>query len=165
MSTQLDIFVIVSIVGLVIISVIRFAKNRKVPNFLVQLALLIFCGFFAVRDLLVNIDTTAKGAGSDIPFAVVLYGCMLFGMLGSYGYNRLSIPRAQRPEFDLGLFLAPMLASPLVFIPLLGAMQNADVDLNGLTTPKLMVFLVAFENGFFWKEYFDHRRAERTEGQ
>ncbi len=44
---------------------------------------------------------------------------------------------------------------------LLAALQNADVDLENLTAPRMIVFLVAFENGFFWKEYFDHRRKDK----
>jgi hypothetical protein len=28
-----------------------------------------------------------------------------------------------------------------------------------------MVFFVAFENGFFWKDYFDQRRKEKARGK
>jgi hypothetical protein len=59
--------------------------------------------------------------------------------------------------------LLPMLASPLVFIPLLGAFQNAPVDLMSLTLPKFMVFFVAFQNGFFWKEVVDNFRKKQLE--
>jgi hypothetical protein len=86
---------------------------------------------------------------------------MLLGMAAQYGYNRFEQPKAERKAFDFGLFIAPIFASPIIFIPLLAALQNADLDLTRLTTPKMMVFFVAFENGFFWKEYFDHRRLEK----
>jgi hypothetical protein len=33
-----------------------------------------------------------------------------------------------------------------------------------MTLPRLMIFLVAFENGFFWKEYFDRKRKEVVKG-
>ena len=96
---------------------------------------------------------------------IILYLCMLLGMAAQYAHNRFFLPKAQRPEFDFGLFLAPIFASPIIFIPLLAAMQNAEVDLAQLTVPKMMVFFVAFENGFFWKEYFDHRRQEKQKGE
>jgi hypothetical protein len=75
--------------------------------------------------------------------------------------DRYAGPRPNRQPFDLGTFLAPMLVSPIVFIPLLSAFQSIDVDLANLATPKLMIFLVTFENGFFWKAFFDNRRREQ----
>ena len=77
-----------------------------------------------------------------------------------YLYTLLSMPKNQRRSFDFASFIAPVFASPIVFIPLLASFQNADVDLTNLTLPKFMVFFVAFENGFFWKELVDNRRKE-----
>jgi hypothetical protein len=54
----------------------------------------------------------------------------------------------------------PVLASPIVFIPLLASLQNADPDLSRIDVPGFMIFVVAFENGFFWKEYFDNRKRK-----
>ena len=56
--------------------------------------------------------------------------------------------------------LAPVLASPIIFIPLLASQQNADLDLSRFDIPRFMIFLVAFENGFFWREYFDNRKKK-----
>ena len=50
-----------------------------------------------------------------------------------------------------------------MFIPLLAALQNTVDNLQNLTAVKMMVFFVAFENGFFWKEYFDHRLKAKQE--
>ena len=83
---------------------------------------------------------------------------MLLGMLAQYGYNYFVTPKSDRKAFDLGVFIAPVFASPVVFIPLLAALQNADIDLTALTIPRMMVFLVAFQNGFFWKDFFDRQR-------
>ena len=87
------------------------------------------------------------------------------GMIAQYLYSWLGQPPSKRKtkRFDMGLFIAPIFTSPIVFIPLLAALQNAVVDLQNLTTPKMMLFLVAFENGFFWKEYFDHRQELKKE--
>ena len=60
------------------------------------------------------------------------------------------------------MFIAPVFASPIVFIPLLTAFQNANVDLNRLTVPKLLIFFVAYQNGFFWKEFFDLKQREEA---
>ena len=65
---------------------------------------------------------------------------------------------SERQPFNIGRFLAPVFASPIVFIPLLGAFQSMDIDITNLTLPKIMVFFVAFENGFFWKEVVDNHQ-------
>jgi hypothetical protein len=104
-------------------------------------------------------DITLKGEeDNSLYFAIVLYLCMIIGMFSHYAYTRFTKPKDKRPSFDLGLFLAPFFTSPIIFIPLLASLQNANIDLQNLTTTKIMVFIVAFENGFFWKEYFNNRR-------
>jgi hypothetical protein len=53
----------------------------------------------------------------------------------------------------------PIFASPIVFVPLLTL--TTDVASGGvLGDGKLMVYLVAFQNGFFWKGFFEQRRAQ-----
>jgi hypothetical protein len=85
-------------------------------------------------------------------------------MLAQHAYARLSKPRRRRRRrFDLGTFLAPIFASPIVFIPLLATIQAAGVDLYRVNGARFMLFLVAFENGFFWKVIFDQRREMKTE--
>ena len=106
--------------------------------------------------------TIAKSASSDIAFGTALFIFMVLGMFAQFLYRYFSNPRTKREAFDWGLFIAPLFASPIIFIPLLAAMQNAEVDLTQLTAPRMMIFLVAFQNGFFWKEFFDKRQRELT---
>jgi len=69
----------------------------------------------------------------------------------------------ERLTFAPMTFLMPILASPIVFIPLLTI--AAEVNSPGiLSQSKLMVYLVAFQNGFFWKSFFEQRRRESAEG-
>jgi hypothetical protein len=86
---------------------------------------------------------------------------MVVGMASHYLYNLLMKSARTRQPFDLRRFIAPIFASPIVFIPLLGAFQSADIDLTNLMLPKYMVFLVAFENGFFWRELVENRTKEQ----
>ena len=58
-----------------------------------------------------------------------------------------------------------MFAAPIILIPLLAAFQGADIDLAKLTTPRIMMFCVAFQNGFFWKEFFDRKQKEVEVGK
>jgi hypothetical protein len=168
MSTLLKVFCSISLAGLLIIAVYRFvtAETKRIGYFILQLAVLAVCfgvlyTFFFTREQII-----VKGPGHEVYFVLVLYLCMLLGMLAQYLHKRFEQPKADRKKqkFDFGMFIAPVFASPIVFIPLLAALQNVVTgDLRNLTTAKLMVFFVAFENGFFWKEYFDHRRKIKQE--
>jgi hypothetical protein len=92
---------------------------------------------------------------------------MTGGMFAQYLYRYLERPVRYRQKWDWGCFIAPIFASPIVFIPLAAAFQNVDIDLTNprLKLPQLMIFLVAFENGFFWKEYFDRKRKQLEKGK
>ncbi len=50
---------------------------------------------------------------------------------------------------------------PTKAISLMVAVQNGDFGAQGLSTARFMLLLVSFENGFFWKEYFDNRAIQR----
>ena len=45
------------------------------------------------------------------------------------------------------------------------ALQNVDMDLMSMNAPRIMVFFVAFENGFFWKGYLAKRQEEVRQGR
>lgn len=168
MSGSMTFLIALSLAGLAALAIYRAIKTKNRRGFILQMLVLVVCFAFlyAMFDFPIVAQTPAgKGEdGQDVYLVIVLYICMLLGMLAQYAYNRFEQPKEERKKFDLGLFFAPVFASPIIFIPLLAALQNADIDLTKLTTAKTMVFLVAFENGFFWKEYFDHRRKGKEQG-
>ena len=94
-----------------------------------------------------------KGTETGWPIYAFAYLAMVIGMLSQYLYARFTAPAGQRPPFDWGSFIAPIFVSPIIFVPLcstLGVGEHAE-------TGQYMIFLVAFENGFFFKGYFDQR--------
>ena len=95
--------------------------------------------------------------GSDVGVAVVLcYGAMLLGMVAQYGYAQ-GERRQRRFRFEPVSFMMPIFASPIIFIPLLSLTTDLSVG-GAFTQSKLMVYLVAFQNGFFWKSFFEQQR-------
>jgi hypothetical protein len=92
------------------------------------------------------------------PLVLALFAFMVLGMGAEYLYHYLD----SRPNvsFDWGSFVKPFLVSPLVFVPLAASLQNAKVDLSRFNIPLLMLFLVAFENGFLWRGYFTRKLAQ-----
>ena len=93
--------------------------------------------------------------GLDETASVVLcYTSMLMGMLAEHGYVR--IERDEKLRIDATVLL-PIFASPIVFIPLLTLTSDIG-DGGAFSRAKLMVYLVAFQNGFFWKTFFEQQR-------
>lgn len=118
-------------------------------------------GLSTTRD--VSIDgSPATGEGIHEVAAVTLcYLAMLLGMMAEYAYAQAEQGK-KRLRFVPMTLVMPILASPIVFIPLLTL--AGDISTGGaFTRAKLMVYLVAFQNGFFWKSFFEQRRREVTE--
>ena len=171
MPSSLTLLVAAAMLGLLIY---RFAIARRTAEwqpFLIDLAALaaftVFLHFLVGFPVPSN-DVIGKGApDEDLKLAALLGVCMLLGMLAQTFYQHFTLPRKIRvhKKLDWGLFFAPVCASPIVFIPLMVALQNANIDLKQLTIARLMIFFVAFQNGFFWKEHFDHQRKDIEEGK
>jgi drug/metabolite transporter (DMT)-like permease len=102
-----------------------------------------------------------KGPVEEGVAVVLCYLAMLSGMAAQYAYAQAERGR-RRLKWEPLAFLMPVFASPIVFIPLLTIMT--DIQLGGaFTKAKLMVYLVAFQNGFFWKGFFERQRETAAE--
>jgi|HubBroStandDraft_1064217.scaffolds.fasta_scaffold768583_1 hypothetical protein len=103
----------------------------------------------------------AKGSPeTDVrPLVFALFIFMLLGMAAEYLYHFLD-GNSSETKFDWKTFVKPFLVSPLVFVPLAASLQNANVDLSRFNIPLLMLYLVAFENGFLWRGYFTRKLAQ-----
>ena len=152
----------ISLVGSFLLTLWGFLRDRGIMHSLLLVALLSAAGVGYYALFQSGTQVLPKGDQPiQWPLLLVLYVCMLLGMASSSVYGRLSLPKLTRPPFDAGNLIAPFVVSPIIFIPLLGAFQNASADFASLTAPKLMMFLVAFENGFFWKGFFDNRQRKQ----
>jgi hypothetical protein len=96
------------------------------------------------------------GSTADTVTVIVCYLAMLLGMMAEYGYAQAEKGYTHF-KFEPLSFLMPIFASPIVFIPLVTL--TSDLGQGGaFTRAKLMVYLVAFQNGFFWRSFFEERR-------
>jgi hypothetical protein len=100
-----------------------------------------------------------RGRGDGESAALVIsYVSMVIGMIAHYVYAK-----AEKGETTLRIewmpFLMPILASPIVFIPLVSIAGEVSSTGGLFERARLMVYLVAFQNGFFWKHFFDQRRV------
>jgi len=120
-------------------------RPRRFAPVTVLTALTVLVSLTAFPD-----DVESKGPIGETLAVVFCYAAMVLGMIAQYGYQQ-----AERREFtfDPAAFFMPIFASPIVFIPLLTVL--GDVNTSGaLSKSKVMVYLVAFQNGFFWRSFF-----------
>jgi len=165
MSTLSEILVCIAFLAFLVLSILSYRRDRKLPRLLVELSCLVVLalvlhatfGFpkalFGDSGLVIS-----KGAGnnySDWPIFVFAYLSVVLGMLGQGLYSRFNVVAAERPPFDWGSLLAPVFVSPLVFSPLISTLGNSAGTLQGI----FVVFVTAFENGFFFKAFVEQRQA------
>ena len=158
MSDLLAVILVLSLALLVLELAFRaFTKRGR----LLPRALIVLAAGWVVYAVAPRAMQT-RGTSDEIVAIVICYLSMVFGMMAEYGYAQAERGN-KKLEFELMSFLMPIFASPIVFIPLLTL--TSEVAIGGaFTRPKLMVYLVAFQNGFFWKSFFEQRRAEAKVG-
>jgi hypothetical protein len=164
MSPQLDLVVgasLAALVGLVIYWMIAYRRADGRILWLVPVigAAVAVVAVFAPNALTPTPSNVATRGSIDETAAVVFsYVAMLLGMVSEYGYAQAE-QGGKTLKFELTTFLMPIFASPIVFIPLLTITSDMAVG-GAFTRAKMMVYLVAFQNGFFWKSFFEQRRKE-----
>ncbi len=159
MSDLLNWITAVSLLALAVVLFYRDYKASTWKGFILHAAILLVCIAFLWRFYgFLTTKPVARGDNNEVYFIIVLYLFMVVGMLASYAFQHFSKEKTERKEWDFGLFLVPVLVSPIIFIPLLTVFQQANSD-----SSRMVMFLVAFQNGFLWKEYFDHKRKKMTQ--
>jgi hypothetical protein len=154
-SRELAIVVFGSTVGLTVAMAYRDLVRRR-PARLSPTALLTALSIAVY--ILAFPDTTieTKGTIQEGVAVALCYLSMLLGMIAQYFYKQ-----AERGDKTFSFapleFMMPIFASPIVFIPLLTITEEMALS-GAFTKAKLMVYLVAFQNGFFWKSFFDQRQ-------
>jgi hypothetical protein len=156
MSPTLSMILIVSVLGVSAGIALLDIVGRRAWRFTLSAALAGVALF--VYHSSVQPDIEAKGPVQETIALVCCYLSMVLGMVAQYCYRQAE-SGAEKFTFKPMEFLMPIFASPIVFIPLLTI--TTDVSLSGpFTKSKLMVYFVAFQNGFFWKSFFDERRQK-----
>lgn len=138
------------------------SSTRRIPGVLAIIVLVLYLtllhfsfGFPSFPAGIAKGETEANAG----PLVLALFVFMVLGMGAEYLYHYLDA-KPQETKFDWRSFVKPFLVSPLVFVPLAASLQNAKVDLSHFDIPLLMLFLVAFENGFLWRGYFTRKMAQ-----
>ena len=159
MSREQAIVVMASVAALVLAVAYRDVVSRR-PRRILPTALLTAMAA-AVYAFAFPDGIESKGSAAEIAATALCYFSMVLGMAAEYFYAQAERGRT-RLTFEPMTFLMPIFASPIVFIPLLTITSDVAVGGGAFTKAKLMVYLVAFQNGFFWKGFFEQRRQANT---
>ncbi len=140
LMTVLIAYAVVIIIELV--SVRNF--KRLVPEGMVLVGVFLLlnraAGFPAIRQ---------PFGGVTPPFSVIIvFACVLLGIVAHYLFHL-------ERQFHWGECLRPLVISPIVVLSLFGWIERSS-DFE--TTQLIFLALLAFQNGFFWKEVL--RRAK-----
>ncbi len=113
---------------------------------------LILAAVVGLLRLTTGFPTPKQGFGGvSVLLAVgVMLVCTVLGMAGRYLFY-------QDEKFAWGSFLRPLVIAPIILLPLIGTMQG----MTELEAMQLISFgMLAFQNGFFWREVFKKVRKE-----
>jgi hypothetical protein len=122
-----------------------------------------FIAMIAISILITFLKYTSESKGPEQSTnwtkIALMYTAMLAGISAQYVFF-LDADSAIRPR----ALIKPILASPIVFIPLVSAYQSAPTA-AAFSAADLMLILVAFQNGFFWKMIFDKQSKTKVKRQ
>lgn len=157
------------ILSLAIISLILFtcyynfkAKNWKKGSFIALFIILFICLLYWKFNFPFPAEKlVSKGEEKpEAPLLISLFVCITLGMFSQHLYRYFSILQEKRSGFDIGFFIAPLFLSPIVVLPLFAALENANIDIYHFNQQTCMIFLIAFENGFFWKAFINQHEKK-----
>jgi hypothetical protein len=172
MSILAEWLTLLSLAGCLVLVISWYRKDRSSVRLVLRL-LLLAAAIIALNRILgfpkillspeeATIISKGSDQGEDWLFLASAYVCMILGMLSQYMYSRFALEPQARGRIDWGSLLGPVFVSPIIFLPLCSTIANAQRS----GAAGIITLLVAFENGFFFKGYFDQRaRANREASQ
>jgi len=135
--------------GLILLDFVRTRRIRR----LVLEASCLFAVFLFLRwttGFPEPADRRSFGTGSvSLGFVGLMFLCIMLGMAARHFFYL-------RGKFSWLPLVRPLCVSPIVLLPLLGALQGAA---SFEPIQVLSFCLLAFQNGFFWRVVFERAQA------
>jgi CDP-diglyceride synthetase len=131
----------------------EWIANRSFKKILPELLLL--SGFVLLLHLTTGFPSAASrqsfgGGVSPLAALGLMFVCTMLGIMAHYILYL-------KGKFSWKNFLKPLVVSPIVFLPLIGAVQSV----SGLESIQMITFaILAFQNGFFWKEVLSNAKEK-----
>ncbi|CAK8724738.1 hypothetical protein KKHLCK_14850 [Candidatus Electrothrix laxa] len=135
-----------------ILLIAEYIVSRSVKRILPEILLL--CAFIFLLNRLTGFPTPSSrgyfGGISPLTAIGLMFLCTVLGIISHYIFHL-------KEKFSWLEFLKPLCISPIVFLPLVSSVQG----LAGLESMQMVSFaLLAFQNGFFWKEVYSRAKKK-----
>ena len=130
---------------------IELIISRAIRRFIIQAVILL--GVIVFLRVTTGFPATRVAFGGVSPVIAIgiMFVCTLIGIAAHYIYY-------MKGKFIWRTFLKPLVISPIVLLPLIGSVQGSP----SLEPVQMISFgVLAFQNGFFWKEVFEHAKSQK----
>ena len=167
MNSALFLFTSFFILVSLLLSFHSYLLSKNVRYLIINSIVLILCFIILYKYYYINEIPIPKGQGATSVETYLTIGlcfiAMISGMVCHFLFFHYILPKKERDKVkkDWGRIIAPICVSPIVFIPVVTLLQNAKIDFANPSIANITQFLIAFENGFFWKEIFDNRMKRK----
>ena len=144
-----------TLIGFLIFIVVDFMRKKNYTYLLINAAILIL--IFLVLKFYFNFPSSVEPrSGIDQWDMLLLYILTLLGMVAHYFYDKLT-HEGEDFKFSFKGFIRPLIVSPLIFYPLLSLFDLCNFELNFTTPAGIIMYFIAFQNGYFWKSFFERQ--------
>jgi len=160
-----SLFLVLSILGLGLILLLTLVKKRGSRTLVIQVLVLtvyalILNGVFGFTK---PAHIKARGSTEEIALIGSVYLFSILGIVAQVLSTRMQLPEIDWPRFEVRSLVASVLASTIIVIPLMTVFDSESLKLGQWGGPRFVIFFVAFQNGFFWKDYFDKLSGARNQ--
>jgi len=130
--------------------IVEFITSRAVKRFVIQFAAILFLVLLLRATTGFPVTRIAFGGLSPLTAIIIMFVGTLVGIAAHYFFYL-------RGKFSWRKFLKPFFISPIVLLPLIGSVQQtSEIEIIQL----ISFGVLSFQNGFFWKEVFEHAKGQ-----
>ncbi|CAL2105652.1 conserved membrane hypothetical protein [Tenacibaculum sp. 190524A02b] len=147
MKAQISSILILFFIGYFIISFVSYFIYKNKKNFIFDIIVgLLFLVILYITTGFPFKSITAFGGFDPFFLTGLLLVFVIIGMVFNYLFYR-----KENEKIKWILFFKPFFISPIILLPLIGAIKFDSVE----NVQLISLCFLAFQNGFFWREVFN----------
>lgn len=150
--------------GIIIFEILRY-RRKYLISFVIQFLFIIIIA--RVLNLYFGYFNTSSFKGgpniSEVWTLGGLYISTVLGILGHHVFMQIKPLKkpGKQPKIKWMPVIKPLVISPIVFLAVLNQLEQIGAQTNATTLkPVVMQFILAFQNGFFWKTVIEQFEKE-----
>ena len=167
MSSIQNIFITLSLIcwlGVIILEAIYKQNNKKHVRVVIQI-LLIVVSIFVLHNYFGYFNTIQDKGSLPIPEHWTLLGLYVSTIIGIVGHHifiqiKGVEERKRKTNIKWMPLIKPLIISPIIFLAVMNQLEQIGMQAEGLKS-NIMQFILAFQNGFFWKTIFEQLERKK----